>query len=74
VEVEISDTGGGIAEKDMAYIFEPFFTTRSSGTGLGLAICKSIVERHGGTVGVRTAQGGGSMFTIRLPLKENPDD
>jgi len=74
VEVDISDTGGGIAEKDMAYIFEPFFTTRSSGTGLGLAICKSIVERHGGTVGVRTAQGGGSMFTIRLPLKENPDD
>lgn len=73
VEVAISDTGSGIKGEDIKYIFEPFFTTRSSGTGLGLAICRSIIERHGGSVKVDSTLGSGTTFTIRLPLEEKLD-
>ena len=49
-------------------IFEPFFTTKASGTGLGLAVVRRIVEGHGGTVGVRSAPGEGTVFSLRFPL------
>jgi len=75
IELEVSDSGKGISEKDMARIFDPFFTTKESGTGLGLAITHGIIEQHGGTIDVESKLGQGTSFTIRLPLDngENHD-
>lgn len=65
--IEIEDTGPGISEDTLSKIFEPLFTTRQVGTGLGLPSCKSVVERHGGTIDVKTAVGKGTTFIIQLP-------
>ena len=67
VTVAVTDTGGGIAQADIARIFDPFFTTKPRGTGLGLPICQSIVAEHGGTISVRSTAGAGATFTITLP-------
>jgi signal transduction histidine kinase len=64
VVIEIEDTGPGILQENLDKIFEPLFTTKQTGTGLGLASCKSIVERHGGTISVRTNP---TVFTVQLP-------
>lgn len=69
LEVEITDTGGGIAEDVMAKIFDPLFTTRAKGIGLGLAVCKSIIDRHEGHIEVKSKSGKGTTFRINLPLK-----
>lgn len=71
VEIDVSDTGCGIAEENLSRIFDPFFTTKEVGygTGLGLSVAHGIVERHGGTLTVRSKAGEGSVFTIRLPLE-----
>ncbi len=66
--VVISDTGPGIPEAVRARIFEPFFTTRPTGTGLGLAVVKRILDDHRGAVELCPAPGGGTCFTLRLPL------
>ncbi|KFE62525.1 ATP-binding protein [Hyalangium minutum] len=68
-QLEVSDTGRGIAPEVLPHIFEPFFTTKSheEGTGLGLSICQQIVRAHGGEILVRSEPGQGSVFTILLP-------
>jgi len=71
LEVAISDTGDGISEDVIGKIFDPLFTTRAKGIGLGLAVCKSIIERHGGAIGVESKVGEGATFTVKLPLKTN---
>lgn len=68
----VTDHGIGIEPADQARIFERFYKadrTRTSGggTGLGLAIARHIVEGHGGTIGVTSAPGEGSTFSVRLP-------
>lgn len=68
VEIRIADTGRGIPPGELEHIFKPFHTTRHSGTGLGLSITKEIVERHGGRIGVQSRLGGGSAFSVHLPL------
>jgi len=76
VRIDVSDTGIGIAEKDLPRIFDEFYRCQSEetrmtpGTGLGLSIVKSIVEAHGGRIEVRSQLGTGSTFTIWLPLRE----
>jgi signal transduction histidine kinase len=69
VEIDVSDTGGGISEDVASRLFEPFFTTKPQGTGLGLSIATQIVEEHGGQLTWRNVAGRGATFTIRLPIK-----
>jgi signal transduction histidine kinase/DNA-binding NarL/FixJ family response regulator len=71
VQVEVIDTGTGIAPEHMHRIFEPFFTTKPevSGTGLGLSVSLGIVESHGGSIEVQSEVGKGSTFTVKLPAK-----
>jgi PAS domain S-box-containing protein len=68
ISVQISDTGRGIAEADLARIFEPFFSTRSKGTGLGLWVTQDIVRHHGGRIEATSAEGGGTTFNVILPV------
>jgi signal transduction histidine kinase len=67
LQLSISDTGAGMSPEVQQRIFEPFFTTRATGTGLGLPIVRRIVEGHSGEVEVRSTQGRGTTFTVRLP-------
>src|SRR4029079_15414730 len=71
VEINVSDTGVGIAPERLAAIFEDFVTTKRHGLGLGLAISKRIVEQLGGTITVESEVGRGTAFTVRFPA---PDD
>jgi two-component system phosphate regulon sensor histidine kinase PhoR len=77
VRIEVKDTGLGIAEEHIPRLFERFYVVDKSrsrklgGTGLGLSIVKHIVQSHGGTVGVESALGRGTAFTVRLPVSEN---
>ncbi|HEX2194400.1 MAG TPA: ATP-binding protein [Candidatus Limnocylindria bacterium] len=71
--LEVRDSGPGIPEQDLPLVFDRFFRgtnvgeARASGSGLGLAIARSIVEMHGGTIGVSSLLGRGATFTVRLP-------
>ncbi|HLX90456.1 MAG TPA: response regulator [Puia sp.] len=71
----ITDTGIGIAQKDLGVVFEQFkqlggdtLTDKPKGTGLGLPICKEIVEHHGGHIWVESTPGKGSTFLFALPM------
>ncbi|HKG79626.1 MAG TPA: ATP-binding protein [Pyrinomonadaceae bacterium] len=70
VKVEVTDSGCGIADHDISKVFEPYFSTKDTGTGLGLAIVRKAVDDHGGTISVASKEGGGTTFTIILPVKE----
>ena len=69
LEMEIADTGDGIADEAMDKIFDPLFTTKAKGIGLGLAVCQTIIGRHQGNIEVKSHMGKGTTFTIKLPLK-----
>jgi hypothetical protein len=64
----LADEGCGIKESQLSQIFNPFFSTKKEGTGLGLSICKKTIDAHKGTIAVRSREGKGTTFTIRLPL------
>ncbi|OGR61372.1 MAG: hypothetical protein A2X36_10630 [Elusimicrobia bacterium GWA2_69_24] len=68
VLLHISDTGPGIAANQLDKLFTPFYTTKPQGTGLGLAVADRIVSRHHGRILVERAPGGGTRFTLSLPL------
>lgn len=68
LKIRFSDTGEGIAEKELQSIFIPFFTTKTKGTGLGLAICHRIVTALGGTIEVKSAVGKGTSLSLSLPV------
>jgi signal transduction histidine kinase len=67
VRFEVADTGPGIPPADVPHIFEQYWKGDGEGTGLGLFIARSIVEAHGGDLGVRTAPGAGATFFFTLP-------
>ena len=68
MEVAVADRGPGLPGEIGERIFEPFVSTKDAGTGLGLPICKRIVEEHGGEIWAENRDGGGAVFTIRLPV------
>lgn len=71
VEVEISDTGSGIAPERLPAIFDDFVTTKKRGLGLGLAISKQIVEQLDGSIAVRSELGHGTSFTLAFPARDD---
>jgi two-component system, NtrC family, sensor kinase len=74
VQIDVADSGTGIAQGDLDKIFEPFFTTKESGTGLGLAITHGIIQQHGGTIEVESKPGHGARFSIFLPLSKRQEE
>jgi two-component system, NtrC family, sensor kinase len=72
VQVDVIDTGIGIAPENIAKIYDPFFTTKGvgRGTGLGLAVTYGIVQEHDGHISVQSAPGRGTTFRITLPTMD----
>ena len=70
VDIEVCDTGCGIAPENLGKIMDPFFTTKpvGQGTGLGLSIVRRIVDEHGGRITVDSQVGVGTSITISLPI------
>lgn len=73
VQIEITDTGGGIPADSVDHIFDPFYTTKHesgerAGTGLGLTIVHEIVQEHHGTIEVSSTVGVGTTFVVTLPV------
>jgi signal transduction histidine kinase len=72
VEVDVADTGVGIAPDDLSQVMEPLYSTKARGLGLGLAIARAILEKNRGSLRVVSEVGRGSTFTVRLTA--SPDD
>ncbi|MHB1383334.1 MAG: sensor histidine kinase [Bellilinea sp.] len=77
VELYVRDTGPGISQVDLPHIFDRFYRAEksrtrssSSGYGLGLSIADWIVKKHNGRIEVESKEGEGTVFTVRLPLKQ----
>ncbi|MBX6311412.1 MAG: hypothetical protein IRY99_00585, partial [Isosphaeraceae bacterium] len=66
VEIDVADTGVGIAPEDLIRIMEPLYSTKARGLGLGLAIARSILEKNQGGLRVASEPGRGTTFTVRL--------
>ena len=72
VDIEVRDTGPGIAREDLPRIFDAGFSTRAGSSGLGLAVCRRILEQHGGSIAVESRPGYGATFRLRLPRHAMP--
>jgi signal transduction histidine kinase len=70
--VEVADTGPGIPADELPHVWEELYRGRQArgipGSGLGLSLVKAIADRHGGRVTLRSREGQGTVFTLRLPL------
>ncbi len=79
VEIDVCDTGCGIAPEDHSAVFEEFRQVgtdrgrKAEGTGLGLALVKRLVELHGGVIQLESALGRGSTFSFTLPFERQAD-
>ena len=69
LEIEVRDTGEGMAEEVLPRAFDAFFTTREGGTGLGLPIARRIVEAHAGTLAIRSREGESTVACLSLPVR-----
>ncbi len=72
VEFEVRDNGSGIKPEHLEKIWDPFFTTKKHGTGIGLATVLSIVRKLGGEIGLQSVVGEGTVFSVFLPLADQP--
>jgi two-component system sensor kinase FixL len=68
MQVEVADTGPGIASEILGELFQPFVTTKPGGMGIGLSISRRIIQSHGGELDYRRNEAGGSTFRFTLPL------
>ncbi len=78
IQIQVSDTGCGIAPEDLPHIFDPFFTTKHestehTGTGLGLSIVHQIIQEHSGTIEAHSTVGQGTTFVLTLPEQSEQD-
>jgi len=75
VQIRIADTGAGIRPELVRHVFERGFTTKDEegGSGLGLHVCREVIEGHGGSIDFESEFGSGTVFTIRLPLRQTQD-
>jgi two-component system, NtrC family, sensor kinase len=74
VLIRVQDSGPGIEPGGTERIFDAFFSTKSSGMGMGLFICRSIVEAHGGHLWATSAESGGAVFNLVLPVGQPAAD
>lgn len=76
--LSVSDTGPGIPEEELPLVFDRFYRLDASrtegGAGLGLSIATQIAEAHGGEIEVSSSPGEGSIFTLLIPVRENPQE
>ncbi|NOU36985.1 MAG: PAS domain-containing protein [Kiritimatiellaceae bacterium] len=68
IQVDIQDTGCGIAPENLSKIFDPFFTTKEDGVGLGLSVSHGIIQEHNGVIDVESEKGKGTVFRVQFPL------
>jgi signal transduction histidine kinase len=68
--LRVEDEGPGLPGAVRDKLFEPFVSTKEAGMGLGLSICRRIAEAHGGEIKAADREGGGTVFTLRLPLAQ----
>lgn len=73
IRIKIADTGTGIKKADLEKIFEAFYSSKpeGEGTGMGLSLCRTLIQKHGGTIDVDSEWGKGTTFTIDLPLQSD---
>ncbi|RPI28768.1 MAG: histidine kinase, partial [Chloroflexota bacterium] len=75
VSIHVQDSGIGFEEEHMHQLFKPFKRLRGrseyEGSGMGLAISRKITERHGGQISAESHLGVGSIFTVKLPIKQS---
>ncbi|MCX6356690.1 MAG: PAS domain S-box protein, partial [Candidatus Aureabacteria bacterium] len=75
ISLTVADTGVGMEARDLSHIFEPFYSTKTkkSGTGLGLAVVRTIVEKLGGCITLKSTPRAGTTFTIYFPASERKE-
>ena len=74
IDIQVVDTGSGIAPENMDKIFEPLYTTKLKGIGLGLAVSQKLVEANDGSIEVVSRLGKGTTFIVFLPKsRPSPD-
>lgn len=69
ISISFRDTGVGIAPETVPHLFSPFYSTRPEGFGLGLFVSNKLLSQYGGKIVVRSAEGKGAAFTIKIPVE-----
>jgi two-component system OmpR family sensor kinase len=71
IAVSVRDHGPGIQPRDLPHVKERFYkgSSKERGSGIGLAVCDEIITRHGGTLTVSNAEGGGALVRVSLPVR-----
>lgn len=70
VSLMIADTGVGISQEDLAQVFNPYYTNKKDGHGLGMMIAQRIMRAHGGSIGLDSREGVGTVVTLQFPQKD----
>jgi len=71
MKLRVRDHGPGLREQDQREILRAGYTTKSQGHGFGLFLARRLIEDHGGTLSIATAEGGGTLCTVELPCQNH---